>query len=146
MTITPHVVVRGAANAAAWYHDVFGAVERERVPAAGGTYMSIELWFGDASIRLADEFPEMQVLSPASVGGTSITLQLAVDDVDATWQRAVAAGASSVHAPADAFWGDRHAIVVDPFGHRWGLAKHLRDVPHDDVVRAAAALFAPAER
>jgi len=144
MTITPHVVVRGAASAAQWYCKVFGAVERGRVPATAGTYMSIELWFGDASIRLADEFPAMQVLSPASVGGTSITLQIAVDDVDATWQRAVAAGAHSVQAPADAFWGDRHAIVVDPFGHRWGLAKHLRDVPHDDVVRAAAALFAGA--
>ena len=88
-----------------------------------------------------DEFPEAGVLSPLSVGGTSIVLNISTDDVDALWQRALDAGAEVLHPLADAFWGERHGQITDPFGHRWGLAQHIRDVPHDEVVRAAAEAF-----
>ena len=141
-TLTPHAVVRGAARAAEWYRDVFGAVERSRIPVPDGRLMSIELCIGDSPLKFADEFPEMGVLSPQSVGGTSITLHLFTNDVDALWKRALDAGAQVVHPLGDAFWGERHGVIVDPFGHRWGLAQYVRDVPHAEVARAAWEMFA----
>jgi PhnB protein len=134
-------VVRGAAEAAEWYTRAFGAEERSRVPVPGDKLMSVELLFGDTPVMLADEFPEMGVLSPLSIGGTATVLNITTDDVDALWQRAVDAGADVLSPLQDAFWGDRHGQLVDPFGHRWGLAQHIRDVPHDEVVKAAAEAF-----
>src|SRR5215210_3870707 len=90
-TITPHIVVRDAARAAEWYADALGAEERNRIPVPGGKFMSVELWFGDSAVMVADEFPEMGVLSPQSVGGTSTVLNLYVEDVDGLWERAVGA-------------------------------------------------------
>ena len=140
-SISPHLVVRGADRAAAWYVEALGAEERSRVPVPGGKLMSVELAFGDTTVMLADEFEDMGVLAPPSVGGTPVTLHLTTDDVDALWERALQAGAE-VHAPLhDAFWGERHGQIEDPFGHRWGLAQRVRDVPHEQVVQAAGALF-----
>ena len=141
MNITPHIVVRDAERAVAWYAQALGAEERSRIPLPGGRLMSVELAFGDSTVMVADEFPEAGVLSPLSVGGTSIVLNISTDDVDALWQRALDAGAEVLHPLADAFWGERHGQITDPFGHRWGLAQHIRDVPHDEVVRAAAEAF-----
>jgi PhnB protein len=90
---------------------------------------------------LADEFPDLGVLSPLSIGGTATVLHLVVDDVDALWQRAVDAGAEIRQPLGEAFWGERYGQIVDPFGHRWGLAQHLRDVPPDEIQRAATELF-----
>jgi PhnB protein len=145
-TMTPHMVVRDAARAADWYKNALGAVETSRIPVPGGKLMSVELWFGDSPVRLADEFPEMNVISPQTLGGTPITLTIFTDDVDALWKRAVDAGAQVFHPLQDAFWGDRHGVIVDPFGHRWGLAQHLRDVSHDQVLRGAEKAFAGASR
>ena len=103
--------------------------------------MSVELRFGDSTVMVADEFPEMGVLSPESVGGTYGALHLATEDVDALWERALGAGAEVFHPLGDTFWGDRFGQIVDPFGHRWGLAQRVREVPHDEVVRAAAEAF-----
>jgi PhnB protein len=141
MHITPHIVVRGAAQAAKWYADVFGAEEQTRIEVPGDKLMQVELGFGDSTLVLADEFPEMGVLSPLSVGGTSTVFHLNVDDVDAVWQRALDAGAEVRQPLADAFWGERYGQITDPFGHRWGLAQRMRDVPHEEVAAAAAALF-----
>jgi PhnB protein len=141
VNITPHIVVRDAERAVAWYAQALGAEERSRIPLPGGKLMSVELAFGDSTVMLADEFPEAGVLSPLSVGGTSVVLNISTDDVDALWQRALDAGAEVLHPLADAFWGERHGQITDPFGHRWGLAQHIRDVPHDEVVRAAAEAF-----
>ena len=140
-TITPHIVVRGAAQAAEWYKQAFGAQERSRVPLPGGKLMSVELWFGDSAVMVADEFPEMEVVSPHTVGGTSTVLHLYTEDVDALWTRAVDAGAQVLHPLQDQFWGDRHGQLTDPFGHRWGLATHVRDVPPEEIARGAAAAF-----
>jgi PhnB protein len=101
--------------------------------------MSVELWFGDSAVMVADEFPEMDVVSPQTVGGTSTVLHLYTEDVDALWARAVDAGAQVLHPLQDQFWGDRHGQLTDPFGHRWGLATHVRDVPPEEIARAAAA-------
>lgn len=141
MDLTPHIVVRDLDRAAAWYAEAFGAVERSRIPLPGGKVMTIELAFGDSTVMAADEFPDAGILSPLAIGGTAVVLHLRTDDVEAVWERALAAGAS-VHRPLqDTFWGDRHGQVDDPFGHRWGLAQHIRDVPHEEIVRAAAEAF-----
>ena len=139
--LTPHLVVRDAARATAWYTEALGAEEAARVPVPDGRLMSVELRFGDSTVNLADEFPEMGVVSPLALGGTAVTLHLETADVDALWERAVAAGAEVVHPLADAFWGERHGQLTDPFGHRWGLAQRVRDVPHAEIVAAAAKAF-----
>jgi PhnB protein len=140
-TITPHLVVRGAATAADWYVRVFGAVERRRVPIPDGRLMSVELWFGDSAIMLADEFPEVGAVSPLSAGGTGVVLHLFSTEVDSLWRRALDAGADVVHPLADQFWGERHGQIRDPFGHRWGLAQRLREVSPDEVAKEAWLAF-----
>jgi PhnB protein len=134
-------VTRNPAAAAAWYSSVLTAVETSRITLPGGRVMSIELRFGDSTLAIADEFPDMGVVSPLTLGGTYGALHVAVDDADAVWQRALQAGASVFEPLHDAFWGDRTGQFIDPFGHRWAVDQHLRDVPHDEVVRRAAAAF-----
>ena len=142
MTITPHIVVQGADRAGAFYRDAFGAEEISRIPTPDGRLMSVQLSLGDGALHIADEFPEMGVLAPPTIGGTPIVLGLAVADADAVFARAVAAGAEARQPPQDMFWGDRHGQLDDPFGHRWNISQHLRDVPHDEIVAAAANAFA----
>ena len=91
--------------------------------------------------EIADEFPDMGVVSPQTLGGTYGALHIAVEDADAVWDRAMRAGATVFEPLHDAFWGDRTGQFIDPFGHRWPVDQHLRDVPHDEVVRLAAAAF-----
>jgi PhnB protein len=140
-TITPHIVVGDAARAADWYATVFGAEERGRLAVPGGKLMQVELWFGDSAVMLADEFPEMGVLSPLSVGGTATVLHFSTDDADAVWQRALDGGAEVRQPLQDAFWGERYGQITDPFGHRWGIAQHLRDVSREELERAASEAF-----
>jgi PhnB protein len=141
MAITPHIVVQGAEDAAAFYRSAFGAEELSRIPTPDGRLMSVQLRIGDALLHLADEFPEMGVLAPPSVGGTAVVLALEVEDADAVFERAIAAGAVARQPVQDTFWGDRHGQLDDPFGHRWNVAHHVRDVPHEEVVAAAAEAF-----
>jgi PhnB protein len=140
-TVTPHLVVRDAAAASEWYQRALGATERGRIPVPGGRFMQIELRFGDSTVMIADEFPELGVVSPRSVGGTVGALVIHTDDVDALWRRALEAGAEVSLPLQEMFWGDRHGEIFDPFGHRWGLAQRLRDVPADQIRAAAAAMF-----
>jgi PhnB protein len=142
MSITPHIVVQGADRAAAFYRDAFGAEEIQRIPTPDGRLMSVQLRFGDAVLHVADEFPEMGVLAPPSIGGTAVVLTLDVAEADPVFAQAVAAGAAVRQPLQDMFWGDRHGQLEDPFGHRWNVSQHLRDVPHDEVVAAAAEAFA----
>jgi PhnB protein len=141
MIVTPHIVVRDASRAADWYKRALGAEERSRVPLPGGKVMTVELWFGDSPVMIADEFPDLGIVSPLTLGGTYGALHLTTSDVDALWQRAIDAGAEVFHPLGDTFWGERFGQIIDPFGHRWGMATHLRDVPADEVARAAAELF-----
>ena len=104
-----------------------GAEERGRVPVPDGRFMQIEVRFGDSTLMIADEFPEMGVVSPLSVGGTVGALAIHTDDVEALWTNAVRAGAEVSVPLQDVFWGDRHGEIIDPFGHRWALAQHVRD-------------------
>jgi PhnB protein len=140
-TLTPHIVVRDAGRAADWYTQALGAQTRGRIRVPDGRYMQIELVFGDSLVMIADEFPEFGAVSPQTLGGTYGALAISVDDVDSAWQRALDNGATEFHPLQDAFWGERHGQVIDPFGHRWGLAQKIEDVDAAEVQRRAEAMF-----
>jgi PhnB protein len=142
MPIVAHIVVQGAERAVTFYAEAFGAEEVSRIPVPDGRLMSVQLQIGSGLLYLADEFPEMGVLAPPTIGGTPVVLALEVDDAEAAFARAVAAGARVRQPLADMFWGDRHGQLEDPFGHRWNISQHLRDVPHDEIVAAAARAVA----
>jgi PhnB protein len=141
MPIVAHIVVQGAERAAVFYAEAFGAQEVSRIPVPDGRLMSVQLRIGGGLLHLADEFAEMGVLAPPTLGGTPVVLALEVDDADAAFARAVAAGAQVRQPLADMFWGDRHGQLDDPFGHRWNISQHLLDVPQDEIVAAAARVF-----
>jgi PhnB protein len=143
-SITPHIVVREALAAGEWYGRALGAEERSRVPLPGGKVMVLEMRFGDSSVMVADEFPDFGILSPLSIGDSAVVLHLFTADADALWQRALDAGAEVVHPLGDQFWGDRQGQLRDPFGHKWNIAHHMRDVSPEDIAAAAAAVFAGA--
>jgi PhnB protein len=140
--LTPHLVTRDPAAAAAWYGSVLGTVEENRITLPGGRVLSIDLRLGEGRLAIGDEFPDMGIVSPLTLGGTYGALHLAVEDADAVWQRALDAGATVFEPLHDAFWGDRTGQFIDPFGHRWAIDQHLRDVPPDEVARLAAEAFA----
>jgi PhnB protein len=143
MEIDAHTVVPDADAAAAWYARAFGAEEENRIPLPGGRVLSVVLRFGSSRVHVASEFPDFGVVSPLTIGGTATVLQINTADADALWSRALEAGAEIHHDIADQFWGERHGQLTDPFGHRWNIAQHLRDVPADEIAAAAAAMFAP---
>jgi PhnB protein len=142
MPLTPHIVVQGADRAAAFYRDAFGAEEVSRIPTPDGRLMSVEMRIGGGSLHLADEFPELGVLAPPSLGGTPVVLALEVADAETVFAGAVAAGATVRQPLLEMFWGDLHGQLDDPFGHRWNVSQHVRDVPHEEIVAAAARAFA----
>lgn len=134
--VTPYLTVDGASAAIDFYTDVLGATERMRMP--GDTPDRIghaELEIGDSVIMLADEFPDMGMRGPASIGGSSVTMHVYVADVDAIFDRAVRAGARALTPPTDQFYGDRSAQFEDPFGHRWNVASHVEDVSPEEMRR-----------
>jgi PhnB protein len=136
--VTPYLIVDGANAAIEFYRNVFGARERMRMPAPEGRVGHAELEFGDSLVMLADEFPDMGVRSPKATGGTPVTLSVYVEDVDAVFDAAVAAGATALRPVEDQFYGDRNGQFEDPFGHRWSVATHVEDVPPDEMERRAA--------
>jgi uncharacterized glyoxalase superfamily protein PhnB len=141
-TITPHLVIKGAAKAIDFYKKAFGAVEVVRMPMPDGqTLMHAELKIGDSYLFLADEFPGMN-RSPQSLGGSGTTLHLYVEDADAVFNRAVAAGATVQMPLTDMFWGDRYGKLADPFGHEWSVATHKEDVPPEEMSKRAQAAMA----
>ena len=136
--VTPYLCVDGAAAAIEFYSTVFGAKERMRMPAPDGRIGHAELQFGDSVVMLSDEYPEMGVKGPKSLGGTPVTLSVYVEDVDAVFGQAVQAGASALRQPENQFYGDRSGQFEDPFGHRWNVATHVEDVSPDEMARRAA--------
>lgn len=144
-SVTPHLVVNNAARAIEFYKKAFGAQEIMRMP-MGDKIGHAELRIGDSMIMLADEWPGHNVNSPETVGGTTFSMMLYVDNVDATYKQAVAAGAKSTMEPADQFWGDRYGTVVDPFGHAWGIATHVREVSTEEMKKAMDAMMCGEEK
>jgi PhnB protein len=138
-TITPQLAVKGVAAAIDWYTKALGAHELLRNPAPDGkSIMHSELLLGDSRFFVVDEFPG-SIRSPATLGGSSVTLHLYVDDVDALFARAVSAGAEVLMPVADQFWGDRYGILQDPFGHRWSIASRVDDISPRALEKRAAA-------
>jgi uncharacterized glyoxalase superfamily protein PhnB len=139
-TITPHLVVRDAAKAIAFYAKALGAEERFRMPGPGGSVMHAELNIGDSVVMLGEEAKERGALSPQSIGGSPVSLLIYVEDVDASFARADKAGCTVQMPPTDMFWGDRYGQLVDPFGHRWAIATHKEDVSPEEMARRMAAM------
>jgi PhnB protein len=135
--VTPYLVIKGATAAIDYYKKVFGATERMRMDAPGGTIGHAELVIGDSTIMLADEFPDMGFRSPKTIGGSPVSLVLYVEDVDTVFKRAVGAGAKELRPVADQFYGDRMGTLEDPFGHVWSVATHTEDVSPDEMERRA---------
>jgi PhnB protein len=140
-SVTPYLIVKGAAQAIEFYKKAFGAVELFRFPGPGGQIGHAEIQLGDSRVMLADEHPQMGAVSPQTVGGTSVGLCLYVPDVDALAGRAVAAGARVERPVQDQFYGDRSGTFSDPFGHKWTLATHKEDVSPEEMQRRLAALM-----
>jgi PhnB protein len=134
--VTPHLVCDGAADAIAFYQKAFGATETARIPGKNGKLMHAAVKIGDSTVMLVDEMPDHGALSPKSLKGTPVTIHLYVDDADAVIARAVAAGAKVTMPVADMFWGDRFGQLEDPFGHRWSVATHVREVSQDEMREA----------
>ncbi len=132
-TLTPYFTVRDARRAIEFYKHAFGAEERGVMNGPDGKVMHAELKIGDSVIMLADEFPEFGSLSPETIGGSSMGLHIYVDNVDQAFDLAVKAGAK-VDAPVvDQFWGDRYGRLKDPFGHKWSIATHVKDMSADEM-------------
>ncbi|HEX4777366.1 MAG TPA: VOC family protein [Acidimicrobiia bacterium] len=138
-TITPYLCVDDGAAAIDFYTRVFGAKERMRMPAPDGRIGHAELTVGDSVLMLSDEYPEMEIRGPKTVGGTPVTLSIYVEDVDDVVARAVKAGAKVRRETQDQFYGDRSGQIEDPFGHVWSIQTHVEDVPPDEMQRRAAA-------
>ena len=132
-TLTPHLICAGAAEAIDFYRRAFGAVETSRMPGPDGKLIHAAVRIGDSALMLVDEMPQWGALGPKARGGTSVTIHLYVQDVDASFAQAVAAGATVTMPLADMFWGDRYGQVEDPFGHRWSLATHKQDLSEDQL-------------
>jgi PhnB protein len=137
-SVTPHLICAGAADAIEFYKKVFDAVEVMRMPGTQGRLMHACVRIGDSNVMLVDELPEWGALGPKSLKGSPVTIHLYVENVDTSIARAVAAGATVAMPAADMFWGDRYAKIIDPFGHHWSLATHIRDVTADEMKKAAA--------
>ena len=136
-SVTPYLIVGGAADAIEFYKKAFGAVELFRMPTPDGKVGHAEIKVGDSPIMLADEYPDMGYKGPQSIGGSPVSLMIYVEDVDTVFKQAVDAGAIVKEALQDKFYGDRIGTVVDPFGHRWHLATHKEDVSPEEMERRA---------
>lgn len=139
-SITPYLIVKGAAAAIEFYQKALGAVELFRMPMPDGRVGHAEIRIGDSSIMLADEMPEMDIRGPQ--GSPPVSLMLYVEDVDALLPQAEAAGATVLRPLKDQFYGDRSVTVKDPFGHVWTLATHKEDIPPDEMEKRATAAMA----
>jgi len=137
---TPYLIVDGAARAIDYYTRAFGATELMRIPAPGDRIGHAEIKIGDSVIMLADEHPEIQARGPEHYGGSPVSILLYVDDVDALFKRAIAAGGTETRPVANQFYGDRSGSLTDPFGHRWHLSTHVEDVSMGELNRRMAAL------
>jgi len=138
-SVTPYIIVGGAARAIEFYKQAFGATELFRMDGPDGQVGHAEIKIGDSHIMLADEHPQMGARGPQTIGGSPVSLMLYVEDVDATVERAVEAGAKLKRPVADQFYGDRTGGIEDPFGHVWYVATHVEDVPHEELQKRAAA-------
>jgi PhnB protein len=138
-TATPYLIVQGAADAIEFYKRAFGATEMLRMADPQGRVGHAEIRIGDSVIMLADEHPGMGYRAPSSLGGSSVSILLYLEEVDAVFERATKAGAKVLRPVANQFYGDRSGTLEDPFGHVWTIATHVEDVPPEELRRRAEA-------
>jgi PhnB protein len=139
-SVTPYLIVQGAAAALDFYTKVFGATELFRMPGPDGRIGHAEIKIGDSPIMLADEHPEIDALGPKTIGGTPVGILIYVTNVDTMFNQAVAAGAKVLKPLQDQFYGDRSGTIEDPFGHKWTIATHVEDVSPEEIQRRVAAM------
>jgi PhnB protein len=136
-TITPHLVCADAVAAIKFYEKAFGATDAGQMLAPNGKLIHGMVRIGDSVVMLAEETPEWGSVGPLTLKGSPVTLHMYVENADAAFERAVAAGATPVMPVADMFWGDRYGVLKDPFGHRWSIAHHVRDMSPEEMQAAA---------
>ncbi|HYG30002.1 MAG TPA: VOC family protein [Allosphingosinicella sp.] len=145
-SVTPYLIVDGAAEAIRFYGEAFGAIEVLRMPMGdSGKLAHAEIRIGDSHVMLSDEWPDQGMLGPKARGGATASLMIYLADVDAAWARAIEAGCTAERPPENQFWGDRMGTLTDPFGHRWTLSTHIEDVSEEEMDRRMQEAFgAPA--
>jgi len=143
-SVTPYLIITGAAEAIDYYKKAFGATELLRMPAPDGKIGHAEIKIGDSPIMLADEFPEMGYKSPQTLGGSPVSIMIYVEDVDTVFDQAVAAGGKVQRPVKDQFYGDRSGTLEDPFGHVWHVTMHKEDVSVEEMERRAKSASAAA--
>ena len=136
-TVTPYLTCDGTSDAIAFYIKAFDAVEINRMPDKDGKIMNAMIRIGNSALMVMDEYPEMKSFGPKSLNGSPVTIHLQVEDIDSVVAKAVAAGATVTMPAADMFWGDRYAMLSDPFGHLWSVATHIRDVDAEEMRKGA---------
>jgi PhnB protein len=141
-SVTPYLAIDGASEAIEFYKRAFGAKERGRMDAPGGKIGHAELEIGDSVVMLSDALPQFATRAPTELGGTTASVFMYVEDVDAVVKQAVDAGAKVEIEVQDQFWGDRFGAVIDPFGHMWSIATHVEDVPAEEMAERAKAAMA----
>ena len=133
-SVTPYLTLKNSGEAIDFYKRAFGAEEVVRMPGPDGkSTMHAEIRIGNSMLMLADEWPQSDCKSPKSLGATTVNLFLYVQDVDAAFNKAVAAGATAGMPPTDMFWGDRFAKLTDPYGHSWSMATHKLDMTPEEI-------------
>lgn len=138
-SVTPYLIIKGAADAIEFYKKAFGATELFRMPQPDGKVGHAEIKIGDSPIMLSDEAPELGYTSPTTLGGTPVSIMIYVDDVDTIFKQAIAAGGEQQKPVQDQFYGDRSGSLKDPFGHVWHVATHVEDVSPEEMDKRAAA-------
>ena len=138
-SVTPYLVVSDAARAIEFYKRAFGAQEVMRMNTPQGKVFHAEIKIGDSMVMLGEPPPHGDLRSPETLHGSTVSMMLYLEDVDATFEQAVSAGAKAAQALTDMFWGDRHGRVVDPFGHSWSLSQHVEDVSPEEMARRSEA-------
>jgi|ERR671923_406423 PhnB protein len=141
-TVSPYLAVESAAEAIEFYKKAFGAKERVRMDAPGGGIAHAEVEIGDSVVMLSDPFPQASTRPPKELGGTSASVMMYVEDVDAVVKQAVDAGATVLMEVADQFWGDRFGTIQDPFGHSWSISTHVEDLTPEEIAERGKAAMA----
>jgi len=143
-SVTPYLAVSNASAAIDFYKRAFGAEELFRMDQPGGKVGHAEIKIGDSRVMLADEYPDIDFIGPAARGGSSVLMHLYVDDVDATFQQAIDAGAKETRPVKNEFYGDRSGTLEDPFGHKWSISTHVEDVDPETIAERAKEISAEA--
>ena len=141
-TVSPYLAVDDAEKAIEYYKKAFGAEETVRMNAPDGRIGHAELKIGDSHLMLSDPFPQSSTKPPTELGGTSVSIFMYVEDVDAVVQKAVDQGATVTMEVEDQFWGDRFGSITDPFGHNWSIATHIEDLTPEEIEERGKAAMA----